>query len=106
MFYNVLSPNFHIHVSVSDLYIPRIGLPRTDPRNILIVHSYETGNEAMQFHFLEVRQIDSYMFFEWFALSPISIFGDYLRCKVKIITRDIVNPKMNNTCVCSESPNA
>jgi hypothetical protein len=25
--YNVLSPNFHIHVSVSDLYIPRIGLP-------------------------------------------------------------------------------
>ena len=33
-----LSPNFHIHVSVSDLYIPRIGLPiwlqqnrQTDP---------------------------------------------------------------------------
>ncbi len=25
--YNVLSPNFHIHVSVSDLYIPRISLP-------------------------------------------------------------------------------
>jgi hypothetical protein len=22
-----ISPNFHIHVSVSDLYIPRIGLP-------------------------------------------------------------------------------
>ncbi len=22
--YNVLSPNFHIHVSVNDLYIPRI----------------------------------------------------------------------------------
>jgi hypothetical protein len=34
-----LSPNFHIHVSVSDLYIPKIGLPMqenmwTDPRNI------------------------------------------------------------------------
>jgi hypothetical protein len=36
-----LSPNFHIHVSVSDLYIPRIGLPIllqenmwTDPGNI------------------------------------------------------------------------
>ncbi len=35
------SPNFHIHVSVSDLYIPTIGLPIflqenmwTDPRNI------------------------------------------------------------------------
>jgi hypothetical protein len=25
--YKVLSPNFHIHVSVSDLYVPRIGLP-------------------------------------------------------------------------------
>ncbi len=25
--YNVLSPNFQIHVSVSNLYIPRIGLP-------------------------------------------------------------------------------
>jgi hypothetical protein len=22
-----LSPNFHIHVSVSDLYIPKLGLP-------------------------------------------------------------------------------
>ncbi len=37
----VLSPNFHIHVSVSDLHIPRIGLPtllqanrQTDPGNI------------------------------------------------------------------------
>jgi hypothetical protein len=32
-----LSPKFHIHVSVSDLYIPRIGLPIllwTDPGNI------------------------------------------------------------------------
>jgi hypothetical protein len=36
--YNVLSPNFHIHISVRDLYIPRIGLPillqpnrQTDP---------------------------------------------------------------------------
>jgi hypothetical protein len=36
--YNLLSPNFHIDVSVSDLYIPRIDLPnwlqqnrQTDP---------------------------------------------------------------------------
>jgi hypothetical protein len=35
------SPNFHIHVSVSDLYVPRIGPPtflqqnrQTDPGNI------------------------------------------------------------------------
>ncbi len=32
--YNVLSTNFHSHVPVSDLYIPRIGLLRTDHGNI------------------------------------------------------------------------
>ncbi len=39
--YKVQSPNFHIHVSVSDLYIPGIGLPilmqpnrQTDPGNL------------------------------------------------------------------------
>ncbi len=47
-----LNPNF-IHVSVSDLYIPRIGLPiwlqpnrQTDPGNF-------GNNEAAQFHFWE-----------------------------------------------------
>jgi hypothetical protein len=29
------SPNFHIHVSVSDLYIPRIGLPTLLQENML-----------------------------------------------------------------------
>ncbi len=38
--YNVLSPNFHIHESVSDLYISTIGLPRTDRGNIQIAHRY------------------------------------------------------------------
>jgi hypothetical protein len=38
--YTVLSPNFHIHVSVSDLYIPMISLPRTDHGNIKIAHRY------------------------------------------------------------------
>jgi hypothetical protein len=40
--YNVPSPNFHIHVSVSDLYVPRIGLQpnrQTDPGNICINRS-------------------------------------------------------------------
>jgi hypothetical protein len=38
-----LVPNFYIHVYVSDLYIPRIGLP--------ILLQFEIGNEAKQFHF-------------------------------------------------------
>ncbi len=65
--YNVLSHNFHIHVSVSNLYIPRIGLPillqpnrQTDPKNIEMAHRYMkvgTGNEAAQFHFREYRNL-------------------------------------------------
>jgi hypothetical protein len=55
-----LSPYFHIHVSVSDLYIPRIGphiflqqKRQTDPGTILITHRHmnvEIGIEAAQFH--------------------------------------------------------
>ncbi len=41
------SPNFHMHVSVSDLYIPTMDLPillqenmRTEPGNIKIAHRH------------------------------------------------------------------
>ncbi len=52
-----LSPNFHIHVSVSDLYIPTIGPPINIYRgNIYIAHrnmNVGIGNVAAQFNFWE-----------------------------------------------------
>jgi hypothetical protein len=55
--FNVLSPNFHTHVSVSDLYIPRIGLPillqpnrQTGPENVKIADRYMNAGIGMRPH--------------------------------------------------------
>ncbi len=57
------SPNFHIHVTVADLYIPRIGPPiflqqnrQTDRGNVKIAHklmNVEIETEAKLFLFWE-----------------------------------------------------
>jgi hypothetical protein len=56
--YRGLSPNFHIHVSVSELYISAMGLPFlleqiwTDPGNIKIAHRHmnvEIGADDAKF---------------------------------------------------------
>ncbi len=68
--YNVLSPNFHIHVSVSDLYIPRIGLPillqpkrQTDSGNIYCksladIHACRNSERDRTGSFLGIHKSD------------------------------------------------
>jgi hypothetical protein len=64
------SPNFHIPVSVSDLYIPRIGPhislqqnSQTDPGNIEISHRYECRNLETEHYnsVLEIRSLYSFI---------------------------------------------
>jgi hypothetical protein len=60
-----LSPNVHIHVSVSNLYIPMVGLPILlagkyagrfwEYTNRLQAHELEIGTEAVQFLFWGYR---------------------------------------------------
>jgi hypothetical protein len=63
-----LSPNFHIHVSGSDLYIPRIGPHifrqqnrQTDPGNLKIARgpmNVETGSICFKFSVLCLCSVD------------------------------------------------
>jgi hypothetical protein len=41
-----LSPNFHIHVSVSDLYIPRIGFSCMQQNRHTVVRIYKSLTET------------------------------------------------------------
>jgi hypothetical protein len=47
----VLVPNVHIHVSVSDLYIPRIGLP-------ILIHECRHWERGRAVSFLEIHKSD------------------------------------------------
>jgi hypothetical protein len=63
--YNVLSPNFHIHVSVSDLCIPRTGLPnlmqsnkQTDNINRSQIHECGNWEQGRPVSFLGIHKSD------------------------------------------------
>ncbi len=69
-----LSPNFHIHVSVSDLYIPTIGLPIllqeniwTDHGNKLFIDTcmWKLGLQGPAIPFLGLHKRDFYCSVGW-----------------------------------------
>ncbi len=66
--FNYLSPSFHIHVSLSDLYIPRIGLPsllqpnrQTDPGKYINrsqIHEGRNWERGRTVSFLGIHKSD------------------------------------------------
>jgi hypothetical protein len=67
----VPSPIFHIHVSVSDLYIPRIGLP--------ILHECRNWDRGCAVSFLGIYDLEF-----WYSVVHARFFNSVEQCVKEI----------------------
>ena len=73
--YNVLSPNFHIHVSVSDLYIPRIGRPIPGIyKSLTDTHECRNWERGHTVSFLRIHKLDFWYKDDFFCQNTVFPF--------------------------------